>query len=348
MTFVNFTVTPSSLQNQCLNIYMKNEREEVDKKRNDLLKLQGECKVKLRELEDSLLDALSKSEGNILENNALISTLETLKKEAAAIAAEVEKTEDTMKEIELVSNHYLPLANMTSRIFFTLDSMSQINFLYQHSLQHFMEYIFAVLHSNEELQKISKTNPDARLQVIIKELFQYVYVKISQGLLLEHQALFALRLAQIRLEADYDYMFELLLKSTEAVIIGGAADIGKIDENIFGEGKMTKTQAKRLEDLTLNKIFGQALMENLEKKRDEWVAMMDHPNAEVCVPEVPNPEYGKQDVPVIKDIKKLIIIKVLRPDRFIAAVKNFVSRVLGEKTLNAGDLDLMKIVEKES
>lgn len=48
---------------------MKNEREEIDKKRNDLLKLQGECKVKLRELEDSLLDALNKSEGNILDNN---------------------------------------------------------------------------------------------------------------------------------------------------------------------------------------------------------------------------------------------------------------------------------------
>jgi hypothetical protein len=41
-----------------------------------------------------LLDALNKSEGNILDNNALISTLETLKKEAAAIAVEVEKTED--------------------------------------------------------------------------------------------------------------------------------------------------------------------------------------------------------------------------------------------------------------
>lgn len=106
VTFVNFTVTPSSLQNQCLNIYMKNEREEIDKKRNDLLKLQGECKVKLRELEDSLLDALNKSEGNILDNNALINTLETLKREAAEIAAEVEKTDDTMKEIEIVSSQY--------------------------------------------------------------------------------------------------------------------------------------------------------------------------------------------------------------------------------------------------
>ena len=51
-----------------------------------------------------MLDALSKSEGNILENNALIGTLETLKKEAAAIAEEVAKSEDTMREIEVVSN----------------------------------------------------------------------------------------------------------------------------------------------------------------------------------------------------------------------------------------------------
>ena len=124
VTFVNFTVTPSSLQSQCLNIYLKNEREEIDKKRNDLLKLQGECKVKLRELEDALLNALNKSEGNILDNNELISTLETLKKEAQQITEEVQKTEDTMKEIEEVSNVYQPLANMTSQIFFTLDSFS--------------------------------------------------------------------------------------------------------------------------------------------------------------------------------------------------------------------------------
>lgn len=79
---------------------MKNEREEVDKKRNDLLKLQGECKVKLRQLEDSLLDALNKSEGSILENDKLIQTLETLKKEAAEIGEEVAKSEDTMLEVE--------------------------------------------------------------------------------------------------------------------------------------------------------------------------------------------------------------------------------------------------------
>jgi len=52
VTFVNFTVTPSSLQNQCLNIFLKEERPEIDKKRSDILKLQGEFRVKLRQLED--------------------------------------------------------------------------------------------------------------------------------------------------------------------------------------------------------------------------------------------------------------------------------------------------------
>jgi dynein heavy chain 1 len=38
---VNFTVTRSSLQSQCLNQVLKAERPDIDEKRSDLLKLQG-------------------------------------------------------------------------------------------------------------------------------------------------------------------------------------------------------------------------------------------------------------------------------------------------------------------
>uniref|UniRef100_A0A674JBB5 Dynein cytoplasmic 1 heavy chain 1 n=1 Tax=Terrapene triunguis TaxID=2587831 RepID=A0A674JBB5_9SAUR len=41
VTFVNFTITRSSLQSQCLNEVLKAERPDVDEKRSDLLKLQG-------------------------------------------------------------------------------------------------------------------------------------------------------------------------------------------------------------------------------------------------------------------------------------------------------------------
>lgn len=49
VTFVNFTVTRSSLQSQCLNEVLKAERPDVDEKRSDLLKLQGVFLGLLRE-----------------------------------------------------------------------------------------------------------------------------------------------------------------------------------------------------------------------------------------------------------------------------------------------------------
>ena len=41
VTLVNFTVTRSSLQSQCLNQVLKAERPDIDDKRSNLLKLQG-------------------------------------------------------------------------------------------------------------------------------------------------------------------------------------------------------------------------------------------------------------------------------------------------------------------
>jgi len=156
VTFVNFTVTPSSLQNKCLNIFLKEERPDIDKKRSDIIKLQGEFRVKLREFEDKLLNELTESEGNLLQNDKLIKTLEKLQSESKQISEEVEKADETMKQIQEVTEEYLPLAMMSSKIFFSLDSMSQIHYLYYYSLQYFMEILYSVLQKSEKLAKIPK------------------------------------------------------------------------------------------------------------------------------------------------------------------------------------------------
>ena len=159
VTFVNFTVTPSSLNSQCLNNFLRSERPEVDQKRSDLQKQQGEFKEKLRLAEDQLLDALNQSKGEILENDELIQTLESLKKEAAEIAIQVANTDATLDEIDEVTSEYKPLATMTTRIFFTLQSMSEIHYLYQYSLKHFEDIVNTVLNDNEEVKAIPKTDP---------------------------------------------------------------------------------------------------------------------------------------------------------------------------------------------
>jgi dynein heavy chain 1 len=197
VTFVNFTVTQSSLENQCLNIYMKSERPEIDKKKQDLLKLQGECKVKLRALEDELLNTISTIQGSILENDQLISTLETIKKESIEIAKEVEKSGETMHEIELVNDIYRPLSIMTSKLYFTLERISAIHYLYQFSLDQYMQIVFSIIEDNEDLASINKSDHDERLVKLVELLFEETYSNISTSLLQEDKIVFALSMTDI-------------------------------------------------------------------------------------------------------------------------------------------------------
>lgn len=78
VTFVNFTVTPSSLTTQCLSKVLKAEQPKVDEKRSDILKLQGEFRVRLRNLEDSLLAALSAVKGERCLLSRAVVVLHTL------------------------------------------------------------------------------------------------------------------------------------------------------------------------------------------------------------------------------------------------------------------------------
>ncbi|KAL9692796.1 hypothetical protein quinque_015981 [Culex quinquefasciatus] len=70
----------SSLQSKCLNHVLKSERPG-----SYLLKLQGMFHLRLRQLEKSLLQSLNDAKGKILNDESVITTLETLKKEAAAV-----------------------------------------------------------------------------------------------------------------------------------------------------------------------------------------------------------------------------------------------------------------------
>jgi dynein heavy chain 1 len=86
----------------------------------------GEYQQRLRHLEKSLLDALNEVKGKILDDDSIITHLETLKNEAAEIARKVEETDVVMSEVERVSQQYIPLSQSCSSIYFTLESLNQV------------------------------------------------------------------------------------------------------------------------------------------------------------------------------------------------------------------------------
>jgi len=80
-----------------------------------------------------------------------------------------------MKEVDEVTEDYLPIANMASRIYFALDSLPTIHFLYRFALPQFMHILYNVIQKNEKLQSIPKTNHDARRKCLTQELFDAIY-----------------------------------------------------------------------------------------------------------------------------------------------------------------------------
>ncbi|CAI8017799.1 Cytoplasmic dynein 1 heavy chain 1, partial [Geodia barretti] len=199
VTFVNFTVTRGSLQSQCLNQVLKAERPDVDAKRSDLLSYkvcyicicmylcQGEFHLRLRHLEQSLLQALNEVKGRILDDDRIIGQLENLKEGSCrhpeegggdrrhnggggaglpAVSPSLNllllpllhprHTQSGLLHLELWGGLYLELM--------------WVHFLYQFSLKFFLNIFQVVLSQNPNLKRI--TDYSQRLNTITTDMFQ--------------------------------------------------------------------------------------------------------------------------------------------------------------------------------
>ena len=102
---------------------------------SELTRQQNEFKIKLKELEDSLLSRLSSAGGNFLGDTALVENLETTKKTAIDIEKKVSEAKITEKKINEARENYRPAAARASLLYFILNDLEKINPLYQFSLK---------------------------------------------------------------------------------------------------------------------------------------------------------------------------------------------------------------------
>jgi dynein heavy chain 1 len=271
VTFVNFTMTRSSLQTQALDKVLKVERPEIDKKRTDLMKLQGEFRLRLRHLERSLLQALNESSGSILDDDKVIETLEVLKKEAAEITRKVEDTDIVMKQVEGVTAEYLPLAQACSGIYFTLEQLATINHFYQFSLDYFLEIFDYVLLQNPNLKGVADLS--ARKAILLHDLFLVTFKRTSRTLLHTDHRVLAMTLAKLRLRGD----------AREAVLdeLDGLLDLNSVPT---GEGVRLPVEQRRLLESTLGGDMVKTFEQHLATNQSEWSAFASASEPEENVP----------------------------------------------------------------
>ncbi|PHH56049.1 Dynein heavy chain, cytoplasmic [Ceratocystis fimbriata CBS 114723] len=306
-TFVNFTVTQSSLQTQSLNDALKCERPDVDERRSNLIKLQGEFKVHLRQLEKRLLQALNESRGNILDDDNVIETLETLKTEAADISDKMKSTEGVMADVDQITRQYSIIARSCSAVYAVLEQLHYLNHFYQFSLQYFLDIFHTVLHDNPNLKGIA--DHDARRDIIVKDLFVNTFRRTALGLLQKDRITLAMLLAQASPYALNKPVLDEVLNTKET-----GCDLSSASEEDRAEAKEKALRLASLKE-RLPLITPQ-----------EWEAFFAEEEAENFIPQS---MFTDKDSEADKALLALLLTKLFRLDRLVPAAQNFTTAVFG-------------------
>ena len=322
-TLVNFSVTASSLQTQSLNDVLKSERPDVDERRSNLIKLQGEFKIHLRQLEKRLLQALNDSRGNILDDDNVIETLETLKNEAAEISAKMSNTEGVMGEVDAITQQYSVIAKSCSAVYAVLERLHYLNHFYQFSLQYFTNIFRSVLHNNKNLEGL--TDHNARRDIIVRDLFVKTFKRTALSLLQKDRITLGVLLAQAT-----SYQMDRSLIDTI------------LDDKVEGKDLSTDPQLKDEAFAGARKLS--ALKDRLDGvPSGDWDKFLEEELAENAIPQIWDDQTSAND----KALLSLLLIKMFRMDRFVPVAERFVTQVFGPEIFDTAE-DLKETVAQVS
>jgi dynein heavy chain len=186
VTLINFTVTMTGLESQLLGNVVALERPDIEERKVELLLQMASDKQQLVQLEATILLRLSESQGNILDDEALINTLAESKMTATAIGERVAEAEITESEINETRAKYTSVAIRGSIIYFVIAELASIDPMYQYSLTYYSALFKKCIMESEK-----HPNLEVRLENILSYTTQVIYENICRGLFEKDKLVFS-------------------------------------------------------------------------------------------------------------------------------------------------------------
>ncbi|XP_055691880.1 dynein axonemal heavy chain 3 [Lutzomyia longipalpis] len=320
VTILNFMITEVGLREQLLATVVVQERPDLQEKKEVLIVESARNRDLLYNIETQILQVLSSSEGNILEDENAINILSSSKVLSEEIQAKQVIAVATEAEIDQARQLYLPVAKHSSILFFCITELANIDPMYQYSLTWFLSlFVQAII-------KAPKSNVlEERLENLNQFFTTSVYQNICRSLFEKDKLIFSFVICIGILRAKKQIDEQLLVH-----FISSGTKKKNPDENPAPKWLTNKAWDQIYDISTLQPFtnFQENFTENLDKWKEFFELPEPHKNP------LPSP-YESVD-----DVSKLIILKALRPDTVIPAVRVFIIAHLNETFVQPPSFEL--------
>ncbi|AWP06410.1 putative dynein heavy chain 6 axonemal [Scophthalmus maximus] len=165
------------------------ESPHLEEQRNELIVRINADRNQLKDIEDRILKLLFTSEGNILDNEELVQTLQESKVTSQAIQHRLEEAEATELMINSARERYRPVATRGSVLYFVIASLSEIDHMYQFSLKYFKQLFNSTIETSEKSSVLEE-----RLQILLDQILLNSYINVSRGLFEQHKLIYSFML----------------------------------------------------------------------------------------------------------------------------------------------------------
>ncbi|XP_073398257.1 dynein axonemal heavy chain 6 [Dendrobates tinctorius] len=343
VTIINFTVTRSGLEDQLLSDVVRIERPDLEEQRNQLIIRINSDKNQLKAIEERILKLLFTSEGNILDNEELINTLQESKITSGAIKTRLEEAEATEQKINTAREKYRTVATQGSVIYFVIASLSEIDPMYQFSLKYFKQLF------NTTIETAEKSNDlDIRLATLLDQTLFSSYTNVSRGLFEQHKLIYSFMLC-----IEIMRQKEEITESEWNFFLRGAASLDK--------ERPTKPDVPWLHDVFWNSCCDlEEMLPCFKGLKDDILSapiLIHLGTLEVQI----NPstwngyklQASTNETQGIWDEKlnlflKLILVKSVMEEKVVFAITEFVINNLGKKFIENPPVDLATLYQDMS
>ena len=327
-TVIDFTVTMVGLEAQLLGRVVKMEKAELEIQKRQIQEDITSNAKKMKELEDDLLDRLSNSEGDLLQDTSLIDVLARTKKTVQEVKEKLAVAEETDKRINESREEYRPVATRGSIVYFLVADLSLINPMYQTSLVQFLQ-LFDFSIKNSEKDASSQKRISNVIEFLTYHVHKYIYRSLYEADKMIFVILLTMRI-QLQSGALRKQDFDLLLKG------GAALDIASAKPKTFPWiPDMSWLNLLQLEKSHLHQFSD--IVSSLQKNGEAWRNWYDQETPETCP--LPDNYETKLD-----KFQKLLLIRCFRTDRTMLGAQDYIKESIGVKYVEPISLDFGKLV----